>query len=48
MEILFAIFAALAIIGIMIVFGDIIFFFHDVPKQLKRIADELEKENKNG
>lgn len=48
MEILFTILASLAIIGIAILFGDIIWFFHDVPKQLKRIADALEKENKNG
>ena len=47
MEIAFTIFAALIIVGIMMVLGDIFFFFHDVPKQLKRIADALEKKGEN-
>lgn len=47
-EVLFMLLIA-AIVVCLIIFSSIIFeFLIEVPKQLKRIADALEKENKNG
>lgn len=47
-EVLFMLLIVVAIVCL-IIFSSIIFeFLIEVPKQLKRIADALEKENKDG
>lgn len=49
MEEALSIFFIAAAIVCFIIFSSIVFeFIIEVPKQLKRIADALEKENKNG